>query len=293
MVTAFENDDYWWLRCDWSFLSGLPKDERRDRLIVPVQAWIDDSGVKGTDRHLVLAGQIAPAVMWADFSTEWRRALNAPRAIQYFKMHDAARYQGPFTGFSLQERNQKLFDLATVIGKFGFTAIHLTTEIEHFDSVNADGNKPFNHPFFFAAHSLAFSICHELRSTGHARRFELFFDNHDIFGPRIKKWWPMMRMFMVLINPEHDALLPIEPQFRSDVDEMPLQAADMLAWFFRRRAAGTDPDDNQFDWLLPRLFTIPVSEYSTVYDKNGWRARFDETYTRSIIDRVVAFYDDL
>lgn len=36
--------------------------------VVPIQAWIDDSGVKRTDLHFVLAGQIAPAEMWAEFS---------------------------------------------------------------------------------------------------------------------------------------------------------------------------------------------------------------------------------
>jgi hypothetical protein len=90
-----------------------------------------------------------------------------------------------------------------------------------------------------------------------------------------------------------ERVLPIEPLFRSDSDEMPLQAADLLAWFFRRRAAGGDPNDNEFDWLIPRLFTIPVSQFSLVFNNDQWKAKFQDTFTPSLIDNLTKRYDEL
>lgn len=210
-------------------------------------------------------------------------------------MNDAAKCGGSFTGFSIEERNGKLFDLAKVIGRYGFPAIHLTIKIEPFDQAIAaqEAKRPFNDPYFFAFHTTIFSVFQDLVARGQRRRFDILFDEHKIFVPRVKLWWPLMRSLIVAINSTADAVLPVEPLFRSDIDEKPLQAADMLAWFFRRRAAGTDPLDNQFDWLLPRLFTIPVSEYSSTWDSSGWQAGFESTYPPLLIDRVVKFYDEL
>jgi hypothetical protein len=90
-----------------------------------------------------------------------------------------------------------------------------------------------------------------------------------------------------------EQVLPLEPRFSTDEVDRPLQAADMLAWFFRRRAPNTEPEDNQFDWLLPKLFTMPISEFSSTFTGEAWAAKFQETYSPSLIDRVERYYDDV
>jgi hypothetical protein len=53
-----------------------------------LQAYIDVSA-KGDARLLVMAGFIARAEVWAEFSTEWQKRLNEAR-IPYFKMTEWA-----------------------------------------------------------------------------------------------------------------------------------------------------------------------------------------------------------
>ncbi len=61
--------------------------------------------------------------------------------------------------------------------------------------------------------------------------------------------------------------MPVEPVFKSDDEFLPLQAADMLAWTFRRYAmAGPtfeDPDDRHFLWLAKEeLEKVEMSAWS-------------------------------
>ena len=56
---------------------------------MPVQAFVDDSGGKGHGTHFVLAGLIADAENWAQFSDAWHLCLGQDPAIAYFKMREA------------------------------------------------------------------------------------------------------------------------------------------------------------------------------------------------------------
>jgi hypothetical protein len=285
-----------WLPRGFQFLSGLPEQARKERVIVPIQAFIDDSGVKGTDPVFVLAGQFTQALMWAEFADAWRAALSAQPAIRYFKMNEAAKLGGQFGRFKPDERDEKLQRLARVISRYGFPAVHCTTRLKPFDKRFGALPKPFRDPYFMPFHITILAVCSELLERGQRTPFEIFFDEHVIFGPRARQWYPIVRQLLTLTNHVAGQVLPVEPLFRTDEQDMSLQAADMLdmlAWFFRRRAAESDPDDDRFDWLLPTLFTIPVSKYSTAMTDELWKATFEQTYTPSVIDEIVRRYDEL
>lgn len=259
---------------------------------MPIQAFIDDSGVVGTDPVIVLAGQFASAVMWAEFSDAWAEALAEPPSIRRFKMKEAVKREGPFYTLTVQQRNDKLYRLARVISRFGFPAIHCTTTVGDFQNI-ATAPKPFSDPHFMPFQIMMYSIAVDLKSHGHARRFDVFFDEHRIYSPRVKHWYPLIKEVIRLVHPDVFDLLPVEPHFTTDDEEMPLQAADMLAWFFRRRAPGANVEAAEFDWLLPSLMTMPVSEFSSVFVGQQWRGRFEEQYPTSVIEKVAKFYDEL
>ena len=48
-----------WLPEGFSFLSGLPEGIRKRRLLVPIQALIDESGGKGHSKMVAFAGWIS------------------------------------------------------------------------------------------------------------------------------------------------------------------------------------------------------------------------------------------
>jgi hypothetical protein len=231
--------------------------------------------------------------MWAEFTEAWDAALREPPAIKFFKMNHAAKCGGEFGRFSLSERDQKLRKLAGVISQFGFTAIHCTTDLGMFDSLVKNAPRPIRDPYFVPSFIVTGGVTTELLINGHRERCEIIFDEAKHFSAYIKKAYPFIRELFIDSDESVEKVMPIEPLFRSDEVERPLQAADMLAWFFRRRAPNSDPADNQFDWLLPHLFTMPISDLSTTLTGNGWIAKFQDGYMPSLIDRVSKYYDGL
>src|SRR5438067_1373413 len=118
-----------WLPPGFSFLSGLPEAARKRRVLMPLQAFIDDSGGRGQGPVFVLAGLIGEAEDWADFSTRWCRALHSPPRIEHFKMHDAAHRRGQFARVSKAARNAKVERLVRVVDHYGFRFIQVVTDL--------------------------------------------------------------------------------------------------------------------------------------------------------------------
>lgn len=289
LTTANSPQSQWpWLQLGWTFLSGIPEPLRRERVIVAIQAWIDDSGGVEHPRH-VLAGQIAPAVMWAEFADEWAAALRATPTVHSFKMDDAVGRNNSWYRLSERERDAKLERLARIISRYGFTAIHCTTDPRVFREISAGQVRPFNDSLFFPFHLITLGCAWDLLARGQGRPFEIFFDRNRL-EKRFRDFYYLVR---AVAPADIAAILPVEPLFRSDNGEMALQAADMMAWFFRSTADGADPSAQQFAWLVPILGTCPVSQFSTSFVGTGWRARFDRVYPSSLMERVANAYDDL
>src|ERR1051325_425351 len=64
--------------------------------------------------------------------------------------------------------------------------------------------------------------------------FEIVFDEQVIFGPRAKMWHPVIRESVKQREPEAYQIMPVDPIFRSDLEFLPIQACDLVAWINRR-----------------------------------------------------------
>ena len=107
-----------WLPPQFEFLSGLSEPERRRRLLLPIQAYIDDSGVKGTHAVFVLAGFMGNAERWAEFSDAWSDYLKLAPSVRYVKMNEAVKLNGEFRSWKPEERDRKLAGCADIINRF-------------------------------------------------------------------------------------------------------------------------------------------------------------------------------
>ena len=76
------------------------------------------------------------------------------------------------------------------------------------------------------------AVCLDLVDRGYHEPVEIIFDENSIFGRRAKPWYPIVRAMMTY--PADTAVMPLEPIFRDDIEALPLQASDMLAWLLRR-----------------------------------------------------------
>jgi hypothetical protein len=267
-----------WLPLQFEFLSGIPQPMRQRRLLLTIQAYIDDSGVIGTDPIFVLAGFMARAEQWAAFSDAWKSYLDEPPSLQYLKMNEAAKLKGEFRGWTDEQRDRKLRGLVEIIKRFPPSkAIYALIDLIAWEEIMAPGlAKPMANPYYMGFHVVLSGVCHEVVDSGQSDEIELIFDKQVIFGPRIALWYPVVKDSIATAQPEElnriANALPPSPMFRDDRKFVPLQAADILAWLIRTafsdRLPGPEsafrPKDTGFGWIAAELSpVIPMSDYSS------------------------------
>lgn len=249
-----------WLSKELSFLTGMPKILRDKLLLMPIQAFIDDSGTKGQGRAFAMAGFMAEAHIWECFSEEWHEVLEREPAVSQFKMREAAKFRGEFHKMSKADRDDKVRSLVQILNSDEFMAISCTVDIDAFNKYIVPlQKKPINDPFFLSCQAITRSMCIELLRQ--KERFELVFDEHSIIGPHVKRWYPVLKL---MLTKDEEAVFPTEPLFRNDKEFMPLQAADLLAWLLRRELDGKP---HSFGWVVDELKETRRSAHSQHLDE--------------------------
>lgn len=243
---------------------------------MPVQAFVDDSGGKGQSRHFVLAGLVSDSERWASFSQEWKRCLDQHPRIAIFKMREAASRTGAFHRFTEEQRDNRLRSLAQIINRYAEFAIWTGIDLDAHSQTWATLEKPKSEVYFWPFHTLILGTCFDLWEECKWREpFEIIFDEQLIFGERARKWYPLMREIVRIKYPEEFAILPVEPMFRKDDEQLPIQAADLWAWCLRKNT--DDPTAKSFEWLREEMPNVSQSNYCNYYDLERMRNVSEES----------------
>lgn len=282
-----------WLPLGFEFLSGIPEPFRQRKRIFVLQAFIDDSGVKGTDSHFVLGGFIAEAASWAKFSNEWHDALTASPNIEYFKMYEASKLTGQFENWKRGARDAKLKNLVSVLTSIPTLAFYFVEDVRYHYKLHAIGE--MKDPYFFGYFSTLLAIGGEVVKAAQEEQVEIIFDEHVVYQKRIARLYPLA-MESLQSQPGNTALLkalPPSPMFRDDKKYLPLQAADMLAWLCRNAYC---KKIHEFEWITREFAkSIPICPGSVVYDAErlaiariqSENIKFPESYLKRWADPLV------
>lgn len=267
--------DVWLPECI-AFLSGLPEAARRRRALVPIQAYVDDSGNRGNTRHFVLAGLVGHSEDWAAFSEEWAACLAESPSVSVFKMAHAAARSGEFYRWTEQMRDDKLRALARIINRHAKIATWSAIDLEaHAETWAKRLPKPHSETYFYPYHCTIMATCFALWDRGWREPFEIIFDEQVVFGPRARAWYPIVKGVVAHKEPEAVAIMPVDPMFRSDTDFLPIQAADLFAWCIRK--ATDDPTFTRFEWLLAEMPNVKQTDYSQYYDRERMESVMAQT----------------
>ena len=234
----------------WEIVSGYSSEIRARKLLVMLQAYVDDSACDTGDRRLFLAGYVSTAKNWAQFSDLWAAALAAAPSISYLKMSEANALQGEFRGWSGEERDRKVRRLANIIRQLRPLSIHASISRVRVD----DLLKPVMPYVLSSPYALCFSAIMMPIAAEQARLktnvpIDFIFDDQEGLGEEARTVYRLMRE----AQPEPiKTALSIDPLFRDDKFVMPLQAADMLAWHVRRRYERLD----QNAWFVPDYLLV-------------------------------------
>jgi hypothetical protein len=245
----------------------------RERVIlVPFQAWFDDSGKEGIQGSPVylLAGFSARVPIWKAFADEWQTELNQPPKLQYVHAREAYGWKGPdfdprepsewnaaYGPRNRDERDKRLVKFAKLIVKhirpeeaygLSFITTHqgygdFTAKLARVQTTTIQDHEEFEllkNPYYLAFQKI---IGQELKLRmaqglyrGVVEQTEVFFDEH------IDEWenleFGFKQFVRMLETTEPNALQYLKnkktPEGMDDKQHLPLQASDLYAWHVRR-----------------------------------------------------------
>jgi Protein of unknown function (DUF3800) len=198
-----------------------------------LQAFIDDSVTP--NGAFVLAGYIATAEVWARFSKEWEERLPyGTRAKDdgfHFKMSEMA---------LLPERMKRVGAFFRIIDSYDLFPISCKINIAELRSASSRicvGTQAIDwdrlaDPFFFtfrATLELLHAKRHQSPMLPQNERIDFIFDTNSQKEAIISGW----NEFLALRSDRERSLYGETPRFVNDRDFLPLQAADLWAWWCR------------------------------------------------------------
>ena len=220
-----------------ALVSGLPPKASREQGILFLQAFIDDSGV-GQPPVSVLSGFIAPAEKWAAFAAEWQQVLDMRPAVAYLKMREAEACTGEFAHWSEERRDERLALFFSIIEQYASYAVTCAVPHDIYQRVFlgkvAKEHRFLEHPYYILFYGIVHSIAHHFHRIGHKEPIDFVFDTQTDQVKRIIETWSEMQNFSA---PEIRPLVVNPPIFRDDKTTLPLQAADLHAWWVHRMMA--------------------------------------------------------
>lgn len=202
-----------------------------------LQLFVDDSGKADDSAVCVLAGYLSTAERWAAFSDEWADALRLPPAIDYFKMKEAMRLKDEFLGFDADQRDNRLRTLARIIARHAMAGFISIIPSEPFVRIMRGwGDREYlNRPYFMLFHNIIVNCVRYADQSGLSGKIDFIFDQQGDEPKAMGDFQAQFHEFASVAPESAKAFLGSPPIFRDEkVEAVPLQAADLLAWYQRR-----------------------------------------------------------
>jgi Protein of unknown function (DUF3800) len=200
-------------------------------------AHFDASGTMGDSAAFVMAGYLASAEAWEQFSLEWQAVLDLEPKLDYFKMMEANALTQQFSrsrGWTEALRDDRLCKLVAVTHKYAVASVMFVVSTSawrrHFTGQLA---RPYHdRPYYFTFYGVMANVVKYLRHKGIEDTIDCIFDNEG--GEPLTELIDGFNGWVAIAPPEFKVYIGDPPIFRDEKKVLPIQAADMLAWHCRR-----------------------------------------------------------
>lgn len=192
------------------------------------QAFIDES-VKGD--LFVMAGYLATTEKWAAFSDKWAELLKPPKPTKF----------PPLRCFKMRQMNkpkhrERCGEFNRVIENHVIAGVSYTISVgqlrklvaETFPGMRTKLEDPYHH----ALTGIVRAIGDERHQFGIDGPVDFIFDEARQKGKVLAAWSGFQKSLRIS-HPEAAKFVSSTPIFRDDETTMPLQAADLIAWWIR------------------------------------------------------------
>lgn len=210
-------------------------------VVLEFQAFLDESRSNFPDGEFVLAGHIAPAEKWAAFAREWElllpTATQAKNGAYHFKMSELAMSPDGM------DRAKPFYSL---IEKYVTVSISHRMNLQDFRNAHARIDElcaqlfltgdfaGFKNPYFFSFRSLIDNFPRYREAAAEeiplTEKVDFYFDDLTEKKPILEAWDGYLQNSSELLRDYYGNM----PRFENDQRFLPLQAADLWAWWVRR-----------------------------------------------------------
>lgn len=246
-----------------ALVSGFPGERAKARVLLMLQAYVDGSGT-GDSRFLVIAGHVATSEDWAKFSDAWEARLKCAQ-LPYFKMNEM-KNKPEIAGwfYRLIEEHNIPAAIACVVKTNEIREVELSVK---FPDYITNPNSAIN-PYFWAVKYIVRILAEYQEQLGFYEPVDFVFDTESEYE-RVQSSWNILKG---AAEPKIAKLLGDTPIYRNDKNTMPLQAADLYAWWILKWVREGVPNwqkDFPFPWEKKRN----LKRLSAMFGRNS--ALFD------------------
>ena len=267
-----------------ALVSGIPEPRRSEKMLVMLQAMIDESDSHGvTPRLFVMGGYIASVRQWQKLTDEWRAELLRDPRIRSFSFREAfpagGRPNAQFHRMSVEERDIRVSNLREIIARNTAAQIGIGFEVSAHEAAYSWDSRQKNNPYGYAFVKLlaSMSVLMQALKLG-KQRVDFIFDDQKKKEKAIIDGWHHAREYTRPDDPSNfKKVLVNTPVFRSSKEVIALQAADFFVGSARTwNIAVINGRDPHKLWGLvdsvPRAFIAPTAEQIRA-DAENERAR--------------------
>jgi hypothetical protein len=253
-----------------------------------LKLFVDDSGKPDQSPVQVLAGYLASDEQWEAFKIEWK-ALMDDAGIEAFHMTEAWRLARPYRKLGPMGRNNLIIQAVECIKrnvKMAFVVSVRNDYFHHYLDIKQDKSHFLGRPYNMVFYSLL-TIAYRYVCRYHAdKELEIILDEQS---EPVKKILSVMGEFRRLTFNEFGDIPVGTPRFASDKDEIPLQAADLLAWLVNRDATNAVKQVDRTKLLEAFLLgeALSMPNELMVWDE----ARFADA-SRDLVARLTAAVEE-
>lgn len=221
----------------FALVFGLPPRIRDKRLIMTLHAFVDDSGSEPKGQVFVLAGYISTAERWDGFARRWDEICAESPAISNFKMASAWQLGGPYWRAFREDkreavRDRKLLKLAQAVHDSVTCAFAVGMTWRAYESVVRERvPQSVERPYFFLFWRIIQLVAQWQDKSSLREKVDFVFDDQSKIGCMANSWHGN---FLDCMTDGEKFMLSGAPTFKHDSDMLPLKAADMWAWSYRR-----------------------------------------------------------
>jgi Protein of unknown function (DUF3800) len=225
-----------------------------------LKAYVDASG-KGDPRLLFIAGYIATVETWEEFSKAWEARLDCA-GLPYFKMNKMANrpeIAGWF--YRLVEEFEIKASIACVLNTAELVEVERSIKYPAYITNPNTADNPYYWGFKYIVGTLA----QYQRQLNLLEPVDFIFDDESEKA-KIPHGWDLMKR---AARGDLQELMGDMPIFRDDVKTMPLQAADLFAWWvfkWQREGVRNWATDLPFPWPKYRN----VQRISVYFGRNSF-----------------------